>query len=181
MTAGEIPGMWARAGCYVMEWDDFGRCVEVLRAQVDDSGFAPTAICAIARGGLLPAAYLATTLAVERSSSVRVRRTVDDTRYAAKVPPEPVPVHALELRPDDRLLVVDDIVGTGATAEVVLEALRPRCGEVRLATLVRNHLAPEVADYCAAVIDDWIIFPWEPAMHDRPPGSRPFRLNGAGR
>ena len=85
---------------------------------------------------------------------------------------------ALELVPEDRLLVVDDIVGTGATAEVVLDALRPRCREVRLAALVRNHLAPDLAYYCAATIDDWIVFPWEPGVHDRPDGWRPFRTDG---
>ncbi|PJE97393.1 phosphoribosyltransferase [Streptomyces carminius] len=174
--AGGQPGMWSRRGPYLLDWGSFGELVGDLAAQVRADGFAPDCVLAVARGGLAAAGALTCILDVPVMHTVRVRRTADDSRYAAKR--EPVVEasgHSAPL-PGDRVLVVDDIVGTGVTADAVAGYLATAGvpdGGVRLAALVRNHRSARTPDYCSAVIDDWIVFPWEA---DREPveGCRPF-------
>ncbi|MER7792035.1 MULTISPECIES: phosphoribosyltransferase family protein [unclassified Streptomyces] len=163
-VAGERPGMWSRQGPYLLDWASFGELMADLAAQVRDEGFRPDAVLAVARGGLTPAGFLTCALDAPVQHTIRVRRTADDTRYAAKQAPVIDIGSPPELGPGDRVLVVDDIVGTGSTADVVLAYLADAGvarSDVRFAAVVRNHRSGYVPDYCPAVIDDWIVFPWE--------------------
>ncbi|ABD11127.1 putative phosphoribosyltransferase [Frankia casuarinae] len=157
--------MWTRRGPYVFEWADVGRACERLRASVLADGFAPTVVYGVARGGLVTAAYLYSALEVPRLVSVRARRTVSDERYAAKQ--TPVVESSVELDPEDRVLVVDDIAGTGVTAEAVSRKL-VGVAEHRFAVLARNHLCPVPIHYCGFTADDWVVFPWERGYRKRP-------------
>lgn len=163
-VASERPGMWSRQGPYLLDWASFGELMADLAAQVRDEGFRPDAVLAVARGGLTPAGFLTCALDAPVQHTIRVRRTADDTRYAAKQAPVIDVGSPPELGPGDRVLVVDDIVGTGSTADVVLAYLADAGvarSDVRFASVVRNHRSGYVPDYCPAVIDDWIVFPWE--------------------
>ncbi|WP_330460393.1 phosphoribosyltransferase domain-containing protein [Streptomyces sp. NBC_00820] len=179
-TAGERPGMWSRQGAYELSWHDLGTALDSIARSVRADGFTPDVVLGVARGGLLAASYLTCALDVPQMSLVRVRRTRDDSQYAAKRPPlleqeGPVP------KPGTAVLVVDDIVGTGATADVVREHLRTAGvtdTDVRFAALVRNHRSGYVPDYCPAVVDDWVVFPWEQGW-GRTAGTRPFPLGEA--
>lgn len=165
--------MWTRTGTYVVEWDDIGRILSAVERDVRAEGFRPTAVLAVARGGLVPASYLATVLGVSTMAAIRVRRTTSDERYAAKQEPVAEPFGTNELTAGDRVLVVDDIVGTGATAELARDHLLANgVTEIRVATLVRNHLSPFPVDYQGIVVDDWVIFPWEEGWSRRPAGWR---------
>jgi hypoxanthine phosphoribosyltransferase len=165
--------MWARAGAYVLEWHDIGRILADIEREVRASGFQPTTVLAVARGGLVAGSYLATVLGTPTMATIRVRRTTSDDRYADKQEPVVEPFGGAELAADDRVLVVDDIVGTGATAELVRDhVLAAGVAELRFATLVRNHLSPVAVDYQGVVADDWVIFPWEDGWHRRPEGWR---------
>ncbi|MCX5008338.1 phosphoribosyltransferase family protein [Streptomyces sp. NBC_00638] len=163
-VAGEQPGMWSRQGAYLLDWASFGQLTDDIADAVRAEGFAPDAVLAVARGGLTAAGYLTCALDAPVMHTVRVRRTADDSRYAAKQQPVVEASAGLALKPGDKILVVDDIVGTGATADVVLAFLAEQGiagDDVRFAAVVRNHLSAYVPDFCPAVIDDWIVFPWE--------------------
>ncbi|MEU3145740.1 MULTISPECIES: phosphoribosyltransferase [unclassified Streptomyces] len=180
-VAGEQPGMWTRQGPYELSWDDLKEVLDRIVEAVRADGFTPGAVLGVARGGLLAASYLTCALDVPVMHTVRVRRTRDDSQYAAKRPPlleqeGPAPVFT------GPVLVVDDIVGTGATWDVVrshLSAAGVAAADVRFASLVRNHRCGHVPDYCPAVVDDWVVFPWEQGW-GRTPGVRPFPLGEAG-
>ncbi|MER6010824.1 phosphoribosyltransferase [Streptomyces bluensis] len=179
-VAGEQPGMWTRQGPYELGWDDLRRALDRIAGAVSADGFVPDVVLGVARGGLLAASYLTCALHVPLMRTVRVRRTRDDSRYAAKRPPlleqeGPAP------EPGTAVLVVDDIVGTGATWDVVrsyLLAAGIAAADVRFAALVRNHRSGYVPDYCPAVADDWVVFPWEQGW-GRTPGVRPLPLGEA--
>ncbi|GHH76908.1 phosphoribosyltransferase [Streptomyces sulfonofaciens] len=156
--------MWSRQGPYLLDWTSYGEIVGSIAARVRADGFRPDVVLAVARGGLAPAGYLTCALDVPVMETIRVRTTTDDSRYAAKRRPAVDTARPLELSPGARVLVVDDIVGTGATADAVLGRLADvgvAAGDVRFAALVRNHRCRYVPDYCPVVIDDWIVFPWE--------------------
>ncbi len=172
--------MWTRQGPYLLDWASFGALLGEIAEQVRVDDFRPDAVLAVARGGLTAAGYLCCALDVPVMHTIRVRRTRGDERYAAKQRPVIDTDGPLRVGPGDRVLVVDDIVGTGATAEAVREHLRSAGvadDGVRLAAVVRNHQSQYLPDYCPAVIDDWIVFPWEAGWQDTA-DCRPFAAQG---
>ncbi|MGW0330818.1 phosphoribosyltransferase [Streptomyces sp. NPDC003011] len=175
-VAGERPGMWTRQGPYLLDMATFGQLLEDIADEVRAAGFVPDAVLAVARGGLAAGGYLTCALDVPVMHTVRVRRTADDSRYAAKQRPVVDGSAPVGLGPGDKVLVVDDIVGTGATADTVLAFLADAGvarQDVRFAAVVRNHRSGYEPDHCPAVVDDWIVFPWETAR-EATDDCRPF-------
>ncbi|MGW8552645.1 phosphoribosyltransferase [Streptomyces tubercidicus] len=175
-VAGEQPGMWTRQGPYLLDMATFGQLLEDIAGEVRAAGFTPDAVLAVARGGLAAGGYLTCALDVPVMHTIRVRRTADDSRYAAKQRPVVDTSVPLGLGAGDKVLVVDDIVGTGATADAVLEFLAAAGvarQDVRFAAVVRNHRSGYVPEHCPAVIDDWIVFPWE-TSRESTEDCRPF-------
>ena len=156
--------IWSGAGPYRMTWSDFGVLADRLAARIAADGFRPDVVCGVARGGLVPAAHLAIALDVERLHVVRVRRTADDAVYAAKVEARLRVLTPGGLSGARDVLIVDDIVGTGATAALVESHVRSAAaGDVRLAALARNGRSGHRPDYRGVDVDDWVVFPWETA------------------
>jgi hypoxanthine phosphoribosyltransferase len=133
------------------------------------------AVIAIARGGTQPARDIAAALGAP-VRTVRASHNPTDAMYAeatGRVSCDVAGARAGPLR--GRLLVVDDICGTGATLAAVTSALarvaEPGAALVT-ATLCRNAGSPCRPDL--TVWDDlreWVIFPWEPG----PPDGLPVR------
>ena len=71
--------------------------------------------------------------------------------------PEPFATFQIET---ERLLVVDDIVDTGETLKLVLQAVRPHAEEVKVAALYVRSNRQDTADWFWRVEDEWVVFPW---------------------
>ncbi|MEV3874166.1 phosphoribosyltransferase family protein [Streptomyces sp. NPDC049906] len=161
---GEVPGMWTRQGPYELGWEDLGTLLARIADGIRKEGFVPDVVIGVARGGLPAASHLTCVLDVPVLHTVRVRRTESDARYAAKLAPRLESAELPGVGPGTKVLVVDDVVGTGATADLVrdhLLGLGVDPSDLRFAALVRNHRSGYRPDHCPAVIDDWIVFPWE--------------------
>ena len=131
------------------------------------------AVIAIARGGTQPARDIAAALGAP-VRTVRARHNPTDAMYAEAT--GRVWCDAAEAGPlRGRLLVVDDICGTGATLTTVTSALaRVAVPGVALvtATLCRNAGSPCRPDLPAwDDLREWVIFPWEAG----PPDGLPVR------
>jgi hypoxanthine phosphoribosyltransferase len=174
--------MWTREGPYELDWATLGTMLACIVADIRADGFAPSVIIGVARGGLVPAGHLACALDIPTVRTVRARRTSTDDQYSPKQPPQ-LDSALSGIGPGASVLIVDDIVGTGATAEMVHDhvlASGVAEADTRFAALVRNHRASFRPDYCPGIADDWIIFPWE-AGWGATPGARPFVLQDHGR
>jgi hypoxanthine phosphoribosyltransferase len=137
------------------------------------SGGPVDAVIAIARGGIQAARYIAATLGAP-VRTVRARHNPTDAMYAEATgrvwcdAAGAGPLHG-------RVLIVDDISGTGATLATVKTALAPLAAPgaaLVTATLCRNAGSPCRPDL--TVWDDlreWVIFPWEAG----PPDGLPVR------
>ena len=134
----------------------------IAEALAADTGWAPTFLIGIGRGGLVPAVYLShatglPTLSCDLSSQVKDFADEVLVRLAAKT------------RDGERLLFVDDINDSGRTIGLLRAALAEAGageGTVRFATLIDNRVSAQRVDYTAQTIDrtvtkDWYVFPWE--------------------
>jgi hypoxanthine phosphoribosyltransferase len=148
-------------------------------ARAAASGGPVDAVIAIARGGTQPARDIAAALgAPVRTVQARHNRT--DALYEEAT--GLVSCDVTEAGPvRGRVLVVDDICGSGATLAVVTSALEQLAAPGALlvtATLCRNAGSPARPDLTIwNDLKEWVVFPWEAS----PPDGLPVRgLPGPG-
>jgi hypothetical protein len=121
---------------------------------------------------------IASTLGV-KARTVHVRHNSGDAAYqqaTGKVTLDLDPLtRALNgQRMKDRVLVVDDICGSGATLRRLHHDLAPLVSpsvQVLTAVLCLNAGATTLPDYSIWTVADWVVFPWEkpPADQDTTP------------
>ena len=145
-------------------WPEHINGINSLGESILASGWKPTAILAIARGGLIPATILAYMLDVRRIIAIDVQH-YDANRSRFEAGPQFVgensPLHALG-EGIDRLLIVDDIIDTGETIKLVHDATRDYADEVKVAALYVRSNQKHAADWYWKVEDEWVVFPWAP-------------------
>ncbi|MCX7891947.1 MAG: phosphoribosyltransferase [Burkholderiales bacterium] len=149
----------------VVGWDDYHRAIEDLAAKVAASGWKFDGIVCIARGGLrvgdalarifkVPLAIIAASSYTGEAGTVRGAITVAE--HMTMTAP----------RLGERLLLVDDLVDSGVTLDVVKRHLLARhreVKEVRTAVLWHKACSQVVPDFAVARLADspWIRQPFE--------------------
>jgi hypoxanthine phosphoribosyltransferase len=146
-------------------WDDYHTAIERLAAQVHASGWEFNQIVCIARGGLrigdtmsrifkTPLAIIFTQSYVENAGTVRGEIVISP--------------HLAMTTPSlgDRVLLVDDLVDTGITLEMVEARLRqeyPEVKEIRTAVLWQKERSTFLPTYRVEYLADnpWIHQPFE--------------------
>lgn len=140
-----------------VSWDRFHQDARALAWRLAET--EPFAgIVAITRGGLVPAAIVA------RELDLRIIETVCIASYDAENKRgqlellKPI-ASAIALGGGERVLIVDDLVDTGATARIV-RGLLPKA---HLATVYAKPAGrPHVDTFMTEVSQDtWIYFPWD--------------------
>lgn len=150
-----------------------------LGVQVYNSGFRPTFIVGLWRGGSTVGIYLQECL---QTLGVTTDHIALRTSYAGRQayesavsdPQQPVSVHGTHylidaLNRDDRLLLVDDVFASGRTMAAVIEKLSERLkrnlpADIRIACLFqrdRAHRVGPTPEYVAYVTEDWVTLPYE--------------------
>lgn len=148
-----------------VSWDDYDHLIETLARRIHDSGWPFDQIVCIARGGMrvgdvlsrifdLPLAILATRSYVEEGGTVRGTLTIAE-EMTMTVP-----------RMGRRILLVDDMVDSGATLAAVVKALRQRYPDIddyRTAVLWWKACSIFAPDYYVDYLADnpWIHQPFE--------------------
>lgn len=130
-------------------------------------------VIGVAHGGIAPARILASRFGV-RPRAIRARHNSDNAVYKQATGKVQVELDALcqalgRRRLEGRVLLVDDICGSGATLQKVRNVLAPLLApgaETITATLCLNTGATTPPGYSIWTVSDWVTFPWE-----APPGS----------
>jgi hypothetical protein len=164
----------------ILEWADVGPATRELAETINDDGFQPDVILAIARGGLIVAASLGYALGVKNTWTMNVEfYTGVDERLDLPIILPPVP-EFVDLE-EARILIADDVADTGATLALVKEFCGPRVGEIRIATLYEKPRSVIKCDYVWRRTDRWIVFPWsaEPALTPKQTAAVPANRAGA--
>lgn len=140
---------------------------------VIDSGFEPTHIVGIWRGGAPVGIAVQELLEYRGIHSDHIAiRTASYTGIGEQDPH--VRVYALgylvdTLTPDDRLLVIDDVFDSGRSIRAFLRELRARTRanmphDVRIATVYfkpARNVTDLLPDYYVHATDEWLVFPHE--------------------
>ncbi|MBE6478386.1 MAG: phosphoribosyltransferase [Propionibacteriaceae bacterium] len=143
----------------ILTWEGFGAATRELAQTIVDSGFVPEIVIAVARGGMIPGGALTYAIGVKLTDAINVEFYTD----IAKTLPDPIllaPLLDTESIKDKRLLVVDDVVDSGRTMELVIDLLKGYGADVRSAVLYTKPTTVIQPDYSWRNTDRWIAFPW---------------------
>jgi hypoxanthine phosphoribosyltransferase len=142
-------------------------------------------VIGIAGGGTAPARMIAATLSA-RARTVHARHNSGDATYqhatgTVTLNLDPLTRVLKGHRMSGRVLLVDDICGSGATLRRVRHALAPLLSpsaQVVTAVLCLNTGASTPPDYSIWTVSDWVHFPWEtpPAGQDTTPLPTPTEV-----
>lgn len=145
-----------------VSWDQIHRDSRALAWRLDGRGpedGAWRAIVAITRGGLVPAMIVGRELDCRIIDTISVKSYSHQSQSEAKVTKSP---QAELMRDGEGILVIDDLVDTGKTLELVRK-LYPKA---HFATVYAKPSGrPMVDTYITEVSQDtWIFFPWDMAL-----------------
>jgi xanthine phosphoribosyltransferase len=158
---------------FPVSWDQFHRDSRALAWRLTDAGPFEAIVC-ITRGGLVAAAIVARELDVrlietvcvvsyehQRQGELQVLKGIADS------------VSRIGAGQGDRVLIVDDLVDTGKTAQIV-RAILPKA---HFATVYAKPMGRPMVDTFITEVsqDTWIYFPWDTGLAFQPP----IRAGGA--
>ena len=159
-----------REKAFPVSWDQFHRDARALAWRLAAAG-PFDAIVAVTRGGLVPAAIVARELEVRMIETVCVAsyhdyKTLGGLQVLKMIAPE-----VTRLNEGARILIVDDLVDTGATAKIVREMLP----KAHFATVYAKPLGRPLVDTFITEVsqDTWIYFPWDMGLAFQPPIAGP--------
>ncbi len=137
---------------YPISWDQLHRDSKALAWRLLDMEYFK-GIIAITRGGMVPAAIIA------RELDIHLVETICISSYDWKVKKGDVDILKTVEGDGEGWLLIDDLVDTGRTAEVV-KGMVPKA---YFATVyVKPAGCPQVDTFITEVSQDtWILFPWD--------------------
>ena len=142
-----------------LTWHQLNKDVLELGRNIVESGFKPDLLVAVARGGWVIGRMLSDILGVKRAVGITISSYEDvGKRRGGPVILQPLNINVEALR----VLVVDDIVDTGATLKVAVDHVRSKGAmEVKSAAPYVKPWSAFKPDYYVKVVDKWVVFPYE--------------------
>ncbi|MBK4215929.1 xanthine phosphoribosyltransferase [Paracoccus caeni] len=140
-----------------VSWDQLHRDARALAWRLDGNDWR--AVVAVTRGGLVPAMIVARELDIRTIDTISIKSYSKQEQGGLKVLKRPDP----ELMGDgDGILVIDDLVDSGRTLELIREMYpKAHFGTV----YAKPKGKPMVQTYVTEVSQDtWIFFPWDMAL-----------------
>jgi xanthine phosphoribosyltransferase len=146
-----------------VSWDQIHRDARALAWRLDKrgpgEGGAWRAVVAITRGGMAPAMIIARELDIRLVDTISVKSYDHQTQADPKVLNRP---DAEMMGDGEGVLVIDDLVDSGKTLEVV-RALYPKAHFATVYAKPKGE--PMVDTFITGVSQDtWIFFPWDMAL-----------------
>ena len=150
---------------YPVSWDQFHRDARALAWRLSEAG-PFIAVVAVTRGGLVPAAVVARELGIRVIETVCVASYDYDRQGGISVLKAVGPAISGP-NGGEGVLIVDDLVDTGATARVVRELLP----KAHFATVYAKPAGRPLVDTFITEVsqDTWIYLPWDMGLQFTPP------------
>ena len=150
---------------FPVSWDQFHRDARALAWRLSTAG-PFEAVVAITRGGLVPAAVVARELGIRIIETICVASYDYDKQGVISVLKN-VGEKIVGSDKGAGVLIIDDLVDTGATARVVREILP----KAHFATVYAKPLGRPLVDSFVTEVsqDTWIYLPWDMGLQFTPP------------
>jgi xanthine phosphoribosyltransferase len=153
---------------FPVSWDQFHRDARALAWRLVDAGPFKAIVC-ITRGGLVPAAIVARELNLRLIETVCVSSYHDYQNQGELMLLKGVADTIISIAGGEGrgVLIVDDLVDTGKTAQIVRSIL-PRA---HFATVYAKPMGRPLVDTFITEVsqDTWIYFPWDTGLAFQPP------------
>ncbi|MEM1831100.1 MAG: phosphoribosyltransferase family protein [Desulfurococcaceae archaeon] len=121
--------------------------------------YIPEIIIAIAKGGLIPARILSDILGVDEIGFIEVKFYKSIGVRSEKPFIKYISIPYLK---DRNVLVVDDVVDSGRTIQLVVDSLAVHAPkQLRTFALYLKPWSTYIPDYYFGITDEWIVYPWE--------------------
>ncbi|MBL1434753.1 MAG: xanthine phosphoribosyltransferase [Rhodobacteraceae bacterium] len=145
-----------------ISWDQIHRDSRALAWRLEKmgpKGGSWKAVVAITRGGMAPAMIIA------RELDIRTVDTISIKSYDHKAQSEAIVLKAPDadiIGDGEGILIIDDLVDTGKTLEVV----KARYPKAHIATVYAKPMGRPMVDTFITEVsqDTWIFFPWDMAL-----------------
>lgn len=153
---------------FPVSWDQFHRDARALAWRLSGQGDFKGLAC-ITRGGLVPAAIVARELGIRLIDTFCVASYHEYKSQGEMTVLKGVNHELLKVGGEggENLLIVDDLVDTGATAKVV----RGYLPKAHFATVYAKPMGRPLVDTFITEVsqDTWIYFPWDTGLAFQPP------------
>lgn len=123
---------------------------------IDTDGYTFSKVVGIERGGIPLATAFSKHYGVELCK-IRISFYDGEVRRDQPI----IDYNGIVFTPDEPVLIVDDLIDTGDTIQVLKKHLDELEVPYRIATFYKKPHASCSPDYYAAETQDWIVFPWE--------------------
>ena len=145
-----------------VSWDQLHRDARALAWRLDGTEWR--AVVAVTRGGLVPAMIVARELDIRTIDTISIKSYDYQKQADTKVLKMP---EASLMGDGTGILVVDDLVDTGKTLDVV----RGMYPKAHFATVYAKPKGRPMVDTFITEVsqDTWILFPWDVALAYAPP------------
>ena len=147
-----------------LDWSVFEQDTRRLASRIAASGLEFDAILAINRGGAVTGVMLSHMLDIRDFLTFSIQLTVTSEPDAPRTPPLVIGDEVLARLAGKRVLLADDVVGSGETLIVARDKLAPH-GVTSLHTSAtiwnreRHRVCP--ADFFGGTAPGWVMLPWE--------------------
>jgi xanthine phosphoribosyltransferase len=150
---------------FPVSWDQFHRDARALAWRLSAAG-PFEAVVAVTRGGLVPAAVVARELGIRVIETICVASYDYDKQGTINIL-KTVSEKIVGADKGAGVLIIDDLVDTGATARVVREILP----KAHFATVYAKPLGRPLVDSFVTEVsqDTWIYLPWDMGLQFTPP------------
>ena len=143
----------------VLSWNDIYRHSIKLAEKMLDENYIPDVVVGVMRGGWVPARIVIDLLDVKTLATLEIKfyKGIGETREKPVIT-QPLVVNVR----DKNVLVVDDVVDTGKSMSVAVDAIRlygPK--KIKTASIALKPWSIFSPDYYSYVTSSWIVFPWE--------------------
>ena len=161
-----------QAKAFPVSWDQFHRDARALAWRLSGAGPFSALVC-VTRGGLVPAAIVARELGIRLIETVCIASYHDYESQGGLEVIKGVSPAIAEMGDGKGVLVVDDLVDTGKTAQVVRDMLP----QAHFATVYSKPLGRPLVDTFITEVsqDTWIYFPWDLGLSFQPPLAKDTR------
>ncbi len=148
--------------CKLVTWNEIAEWTETVARKISETGFQPTVVIGLTRGGWVPARLICDHLKVKKLYAVKTEHWGVTANQDGKA------LLTQELSIDianDKVLVVDDITDTGESLILALgHLMKMKPKDLKSSTLLHiAHSKIQPDFFCVHVAKEewtWFIFPW---------------------